>query len=246
MATIGILETGMTPDELRAEHGSYSQMLKNLLSCSEGGDKFDFRVYCVMNGKLPENVHECDGWMITGSANGVYENLPWMLQLQQCIRAINKAKTPLIGICFGHQIIAAALGGKVENSDKGWGIGIHNYQLINKPYWLKIEGDTLKLNAMHQDQVTEKPPSATLIATSDFCPNAGLLYGDTTFSLQGHPEFSNSYEKALIELRENTRIPKEIAAPAIQQLEDSRSETHSLNIAHSLCHFLTEKIKKNN
>lgn len=244
MHTIGILETGMTPDELRAEHGSYSQMLKNLLSCGEGGDKFDFRVYCVMNGKLPEDVHECDGWMITGSANGVYEDLPWMLQLQQYIRNIHSASVPLIGICFGHQIIAAALGGTVAKSDHGWGIGVHSYHLSNKPGWLQIEGAELLLNAMHQDQVTEKPPAATLVATSEFCPNAGLLYGDTTFSLQGHPEFSIAYEKALIELRENTRIPQEFAAPAIRQLEDPDSRTHSKEIAHSLCLFFHEKINE--
>lgn len=243
MHTIGILETGITPEPLIAEHGSYSAMLMHLLSCARDKKHFQFRKYCVMDNHLPDTANECNGWMVTGSASSVYEDLPWIPRLKTLIQEIHKEKIPLTGICFGHQVIAAALGGEVKKSEKGWGIGIHKYNLCSHPDWLTVDSDEMLLNAMHQDQVVTTPPGAQVIASSEFCPNAGLLYGETVFTLQGHPEFTKAYEKALIELRETISIPAEIAAPAIQELEKPDSKTHSQEIADALCKFFNQHMK---
>lgn len=216
---IGILETGRPPEEL-SSFGSYAQMVENFVRRADNADTFSFEVFAILEDEFPASAQVCDGWMITGSRNGVYDKLPWMAPLQQLIRDIHNAKLPLIGICFGHQIIAAALGGEVVKSDKGWGVGLHDYQLSQAaPDWLQADKPVLTLNAMHQDQVIRVPESARVLASSEFCEFAALMYGDATLSFQGHPEFSTDYETALLKLRQTAVIPDEIAEPALQRLQ---------------------------
>ncbi|MEZ5536167.1 MAG: gamma-glutamyl-gamma-aminobutyrate hydrolase family protein [Thiolinea sp.] len=215
---IGILEAGRPPEEL-ASFGSYAEMLENFVRRAADTDEFSFKVYAVMDGEFPDSAQDCDGWMITGSRNGVYDKLPWMEPLQTLIREIHAAQRPLFGICFGHQIIAAAMGGEVVKSDKGWGVGLHDYQLAAQtPDWLQTDKNKLTLNAMHQDQVVSIPPSAQVLAGSAFCEYAALLYGDSMVSFQGHPEFATDYERALLKLRQTALIPDELAEPALQRL----------------------------
>ncbi|CAA6809343.1 MAG: Glutamine amidotransferase, partial [uncultured Thiotrichaceae bacterium] len=168
---------------------------------------------------FPQSVQDCDGWMMTGSKHGVYENLPWMLTLQALVRDIHTAGLPMAGICFGHQLIAEALGGKVEKSSKGWGVGLHDYSLTPQaPDWMQTKSGGFTLNAMHQDQISRLPEGTRVVASSAFCEYAALLYGDSIITFQGHPEFSTDYETDLLELRQLTGIPEERATLALQRL----------------------------
>ncbi len=206
---IGILETGRPPAGLE-QHGSYGRMFERLL-----GPDFDYVVYPVIDDVLPASVDEADGWLVTGSRFGVYDPEPWIRRLEAFLRAVVAARVPLVGICFGHQVLASALGARVEKAEAGWGVGPHDYAIVERPAWLTGTGDRFTLNAMHQDQVLSLPPGATLLARSDFCPYAALAYDDHAISLQAHPEFDNAYERALIRLRRGTIIPEERAAPAL-------------------------------
>jgi len=235
---IGILETGRTPPELIDHYGSYAEMFITLFATIKSG--LDFEIFAVMEDHFPESIDVCEGWLITGSRHGVYENLPWMLKLQDVIRAIDHAKKPLVGICFGHQIIAQALGGRVEKSAKGWGVGRHRYDLSDGFSFASGRKD-LVINAMHQDQVVEKPEQATIFAFSDFCPHAGLCYEDRIITLQAHPEFNIAYERALLECRRTNVIPEDIADPAIADLRQNDIQTDSLEIAHWLTAFFQAK-----
>lgn len=212
---IGILETGIVANELAPQHGSYSLMFQQLL----GGVTSDwtFKVYKVLDLQLPASPQECDGWLITGSRHGVYDNLPWIEPLKGFIREVHAAKKPLIGICFGHQIIAEALGGKVIKSPKGWGLGLHEYEVKSTlPHLPESEAvGQLKIHAMHQDQVVQLPPDAKVLASSEFCEYAGLVYGEHIFTLQGHPEFSREFEEALIRLRTGAVFPESMAQEAV-------------------------------
>lgn len=204
---IGILQTGVAPEMLTGTNGDYPDMFARLLA----GHGFDFRTYRVVDGELPASVTECDGWLITGSKHGVYEDHAWIAPLEAFIRASFAARVPLVGICFGHQIIAQAMGGTVEKFDRGWAVGPTDYD---------FGGKVMTLNAWHQDQVTKAPETATVIATNDFCTNAALLYGDLAFTVQPHPEFRPEFVDGLMKTRGKGLVPDAVMAAAATRLQD--------------------------
>ncbi|MFH1805886.1 MAG: gamma-glutamyl-gamma-aminobutyrate hydrolase family protein [Pseudomonadota bacterium] len=215
---IGILETGFVPEDLQDTHKSYPAMFQNMLLALD--PSLQFQVWPVLENDFPGAVTDADAWIVTGSKHGVYENLPWMIRLQVLLRDIVRTGVPVFGVCFGHQIMAEALGGKVVKSDKGWGIGVHQYDITPQtPAWLGAAPSSIRLHAFHQDQVILLPEGAQVWASSEFCPYAALQYGDTAASIQPHPEFSRSYETALLDTRRGTVIPEEIATPAEKSLE---------------------------
>ena len=191
---IGILQTGHTPQELTPTLGTYSDMFARLLD----GNGFMFQTWSVVDGDFPDALTDADGWLITGSKHGAYEDHDWIPPLEQLIRDIYADGRPLIGVCFGHQIIAQAMGGKVVKFDKGWSVGRTNYDMNGTP---------VSLNAWHQDQVVEVPDTATTIASNDFCENAALVYGDKIWTIQPHPEFESPNIEGLIAYRGKGIVP---------------------------------------
>jgi GMP synthase-like glutamine amidotransferase len=190
---VAILETGRPPGDLADEFGDYPAMFADLL-----GEGFEVESFDVQAGQLPEPAAH-QAYLITGSPAGVYDPLPWIAPLQQFIRDAGGAK--MIGICFGHQVMAEALGGHVEKSDKGWGAGLHRYAIVRPEPWIDGAG-TIAIPASHQDQVVVQPPDTEVVAASDFTPFAALAWTDRpAISFQFHPEFSPAFAKALIEKR---------------------------------------------
>lgn len=228
---IGILETGRPPEGLE-QHGTYGRMFERLL-----GPELDYVVYPVIDGVFPERVDEADGWLITGSRFGVYDDAPWIRELEGFVRQVVAARVPLVGICFGHQILASALGARVEKAAVGWGLGPHDYAIVERAAWLDGLAERFTLNAFHQDQVLSLPPGARLIARSDFCPYAALAYGDHAMSIQAHPEFDNAYERALIGLRRGAVIPEERADPALAATAETGVAADAPNAARWIRDF---------
>jgi GMP synthase-like glutamine amidotransferase len=209
---IGILQTGLAPETLASELGDYPDMFARLLD----GKGFTFQTFRVVEGSFPGSVTQCDGWLITGSRHGTYEDLPWIPPLEQFIRDAFDAQVPVVGICFGHQIVAQAMGGRVEKFDKGWSVGATEYD---------FGGETLRLNAWHQDQVTMVPPGAQVIATNPFCANAALLYDTRALTVQGHPEYGSDFIQGLMTHRGKGVVPEALMEEAAQRLHlptDSR------------------------
>jgi GMP synthase-like glutamine amidotransferase len=147
----------------------------------------------VQQGRWPQRPEDHDGFVITGSAAGVYEDDPWIAALLDWLRAA-RGRTRLVGVCFGHQAMAAAFGGKVIKSPKGWGVGLQTYGVRSQEPWMKPEAAAFAIPASHQDQVVELPPAARVTAGDDFAPFAGIAYDDQpAISFQGHPEFDPAY-----------------------------------------------------
>lgn len=191
---IGILQTGHAPAEIRPRTGDYADLFIRLLD----GHDFDFVVYDIEAMEFPDTASVCDGWLITGSRHGAYEDHAFIPPLEDLIRDIYAAGLPLVGVCFGHQVIAQALGGKVEKYAGGWAVGRQVYQM---------NGQDCALNAWHQDQVVAVPAAATVVGSNDFCANAALVYDDRIFSVQAHPEFDVPVMQGLITHRGPGVVP---------------------------------------
>ena len=205
---IGILQTGHVHDSLVGDHGNYPAMFERLLA----GHGFEFATWRVVDMEFPSDVHDADAWLITGSRHGTYEDHPFIAPLEDFIRAAHIAKVPMVGICFGHQIIAQALGGRVEKHEKGWAVGATEYDFEGKP---------IRMNAWHQDQVVEVPPGAKVIGSNEFCENAALLYGDTIYTVQAHPEIRDDYMDGLIEARGRGIVPDPVLDASRERLGTS-------------------------
>lgn len=204
---IGILQTGRAPEALRPTHGDYPDAFARLLGTAD----FTYRTWVVCDGELPDSPQDCDGWLITGSKFAAYEDHPWIPRLEDFIRRCFAEDVPLVGICFGHQIVAQAMGGKVEKYPGGWEVGRTVYD------W---GGQEMALNAWHQDQVTERPEGAELIATNAACENAALLYGHRILTMQAHPEFTPEFTRDLIEARGRGVVPDALLDEANARLGD--------------------------
>ncbi len=221
---IGILTTGYPPEDTIDKHGSYANAFERLLE----GHGFQFANWNCLEGEFPETANDAEGWLITGSKFGAYEDLPWISTLEDFIRNVYSKDIPIVGICFGHQVIAQALGGKVEKFDGGWSVGRVEYKLDGHT-------DAVPLYAWHQDQVIEIPEDARVIGSTPFCKNAALAYGDKAYSIQPHPEFSKNFFEELFAARKSV-LPAESIAQAQDSLTNNKP-TDSAAIANTIAAF---------
>jgi GMP synthase-like glutamine amidotransferase len=207
---LGILKTGRPPSTCIPQFGTYPDMFIRLL----GPDAHDYSIFAVDQGELPESPTACDAYLVTGAAAGVYDPLPWIGELKGFLNAA-KGKAALIGICFGHQVMAEAFGGKAIKSPKGWGLGEQEYRVLKREPWMD-DAPSFRLPGSHQDQVVELPPGAEVIAASEFTPMGALAWRDQpAISMQLHPEFEPAYASALIENRRGSLYPDDQADRAL-------------------------------
>jgi len=221
---IAILETGVPPAGLDATYGTYAQMFEALLA-REGRS---FSVFRVMQGELPAPGADLKGVVITGSPAGVYEGDPWIVALIEWLRALDK-DVPVVGICFGHQVMAQAWGGHVEKSHKGWGVGLHEYEVRAHDLWQQLAGTKapkIACAVTHQDQVVKKPDGAIVLAGSEFTPHGALYYTDRkALSFQCHPEFCENFASDLLISRRGIRIDAALVDHAVETLKQPSSRT---------------------
>lgn len=199
---IGVLVAGILPEELTQRFAGYGGMYESLLE----GLGYTFRHYDVRGGECPATAEEADAWLITGSKNGAYEDEPWINALKSCLSDILKSDRPVVGICFGHQILADIMGGRVEKFDGGWTIGRTQYLLNN--------GAKLHAMAWHQDQVLALPPDAVQLASSDTCENAMMMVGGNVLGIQPHPEFDAGIVRTALEAYSDN-LPSDLSQVAL-------------------------------
>lgn len=196
---IGILKTDAVRPEWVPEFGEYPDMFTALLGRED--PELEFAVYDVEEGEYPRDIDEVDAYLITGSKSSVYEDKPWIARLMDFIRELEARGKKIVGICFGHQIVAQALGGKTEKSSKGWGVGRHTHTFTELPDWHDGGKADFDILVSHQDQVVHNARGARVLAGSDFCENAVVQVGDKILTFQGHPEFVPGYSREIMEFR---------------------------------------------
>ncbi len=185
---VGLIVCDSLREVLPAEIRSYDALFYDLLV--EHEPALRLRVYDPQVGQWPARTDECERYVITGSRAGANDRLPWIARLENWIRRIVAAGRPLVGICFGHQIIARALGGTVVRSAAGWGVGVHCHEVAAPGLASALCSSELKLLYSHRDQVSELPPETSRLAGNAFCPNGAFELGQRVLCFQGHPEFT--------------------------------------------------------
>lgn len=215
---VGLLQTGHVPAAIAPEHGDYPALFDALL----GSLGIDLVPYDLPRGHAPTDLDgddRHDGWVITGSTNSAYDDEDWIPDLEGLCRTLLDREEPLVGICFGHQVLAQAAGGRVERADVGWGVGVHDYHLVGAaPAWVDADPpDPIRIVASHQDQVVELPDDAEVFLTSEFCPVAGFTMGPRVMTVQAHPEFTTGLSASLLTMRRERLGP---------ELCDSAAATH--------------------
>lgn len=214
MNRLGVLRMCELPEPAIAAHGDYLTVFRDFYA-PHALELVDFAVH---DGETPASIHECDGWVISGSPASTFDDLDWIRTGEEIVRSLIAAERPLFGICFGHQLMAQALGGTVERATVGWGAGAHRYEVAEAPPMWPDAPATITLLAMHQDQVVEVPADSTVWATSTFCPNAGIAYGERAWSMQPHPEFTPRLVEALC-LDRRLRLGDDVAETALASLD---------------------------
>jgi len=232
---IGILQTDSVRPELIDQFGDYPDMFRSLFKTVD--PELSFETYDVQHNEYPDSLHDCDGYVTTGSKASVYDKEDWIKTLSDYIIYLNEHNIKLLAVCFGHQLVAEAFGGKTEKSPKGWGVGVHTVQIHARKSWMHAERDSFNVVVSHQDQVTTLPDNAELIAGNAFCPNSMFQLGDNILTIQGHPEFSKPYSETMMEYRAD-KIGETILKQGIDSLQ---KPTDDLTIAKWFIEFLKHK-----
>jgi GMP synthase-like glutamine amidotransferase len=214
---LGILKTDAVREEWAGTYGEYPDMFIALLGSRD--PELEFSVYDVREGEYPLTVDECDAYLITGSRHGIYEDLPWIPALLDFIRELHSKRKKLVGICFGHQAVAQALGGRTEKAAVGWGVGLHRHRFRETPAWFDGGDPEFRVLVTHQDQVVANAEGAKVLAGSEFCPNAVCQLGDHILTFQGHPEFVSGYSRAIMDYRREI-LGEEVYQAGVASLDE--------------------------
>jgi GMP synthase-like glutamine amidotransferase len=233
---IGILGCDDVPERLRHLGGTYRDMFEALLKPHLPRARFTW--FDVVKGELPGSPDACDAYLATGSRYSAYENRDWIFALKEYVRRLHETSTPFIGVCFGHQVLAEALGGEVEAAGQGWGVGIHEMRVTGKERWMEPQQDDCRLQYMHADQVQRLPPGAVVLASAPHCPVAMFRVGETMLGIEGHPEFPAPYVEALIRARTD-RIGHARAQAALASLDQKVDDAI---VAQWMANFLRTRV----
>lgn len=207
---IGLLECDDVVGRFPEVKGGYREMFAALLP------GFTFRYYEAHRGQLPSGPRECDAWLCTGSKYSVYDGTPWIAALAAFIRSMGERK--FVGICFGHQMLAHAMGGEVAKAKQGWGVGVLPLEILKTESWMEPPMRQVRIQHMHQDQVQRLPEKSILLGRSPHCDVGMFRIGETMLGIEGHPEFSLEYGGALIRAR-RTQIGEQGAQRALDSLK---------------------------
>ena len=198
MKKISIIVNGPGIEEVKSLYGQASDWVQNVLS------KYDIDLKVVKAYEMEEmSVDLDDAWIITGSAHSVYDDFEWIDYLRIKLRQMKEANKPVLGICFGHQLIADTFGGKVELNSKGWELGSCQVELTDEAMNNKLFSglpNPLDVYQSHQDVVLAIPENSILMAKNSMGIQS-FVYDDQFYGVQFHPEFTKTVMETYLDIR---------------------------------------------
>jgi GMP synthase-like glutamine amidotransferase len=212
----GLLNCDEVAAPLGATYGEYPAMFEALLRAS--GHTFEHVPFRAYAGEMPASIEVCDAWLITGSRHSVYEDLPWIHALEAFVRELHAARRKGVGICFGHQLIGLAMGGRTELARAGWGLGRHEVEVIEQATWMRPPRSQFAAYVVHQDQVTELPVGARRLASNAHCVNWMFVLDACLLGIQGHPEFVRDFARA-VTANKTGRAPTAVLDAALSSFD---------------------------
>lgn len=191
----GLLICDHVLDRFRPIAGGYEDMFPALFAGLE------LEPFYVCDGQFPASAEACDAYLCTGSKYSVYDDIGWIHRLKDFVREVHRQGKPFLGVCFGHQMMAEALGGQVKRAEVGWCIGAHTFEVVQPEDWMAPFAPNFNLLMLCQDQVVRLPPGSTVLAHTADCPVGMFRIGETMLGIQAHPEFVADYNRAMMEDR---------------------------------------------
>lgn len=229
--TVGLLLCDHLDADVAAQVGDYTELYPAVF----GPAGVELVVHDITRGEFPERLDDHDGWIVSGSRRSTYEDEEWIHRLEDLVRRLVDERHRLVGICFGHQMIAQALGGRVDPAEGGWGVGRKGFDVVAGADWMEPVTDLAMLMS-HRDQVTRLPEGAEVIATSDYCPVGAYRIDDHVFCVQGHPEFIPELSRLLMDRRRHL-IGDEIVDDALATLHEP---TDGERVVRWMARFFTQ------
>ena len=235
---IGLFQAGSYDRGFIAAHGTPGDWFKTFLNRASNG-RLSYRVYCAFDGELPDNVSACDAYLITGSSETVLDRADWMVKLAQfCIRAMENR--PVVGICFGHQLLCQEMGGDVSVAPQGWGVGVHSYQVFSQANWMDPPLPVVSMLTSHMDQVTTLPPGSEVLAGNEFCPYAILRLAPNAITIQSHPEATRACFSSVYNIRRQLYAEGQ----ADQAIASLKQPTHDEEVGRWIVRFIEDRLPK--
>jgi GMP synthase-like glutamine amidotransferase len=230
---IGLLECDHVAERFRHIAGGYREMFAELLKALRE-PRLRVTHYDICHGELPDSPDACAAYLCTGSQYSVYQDFEWVAALQQFVQRLHEAGKPYVGICFGHQMLARALGGQVALAPEGWGVGVQDMAILRDEPWMDPPRPKCRLQYMHADHVLRLPEGGVPLGRSEHCEVTMFRVGESMLGIQGHPEFTAAYTEALI----RARIERIGAGRAQDALANLGQPTDAAVVAQWIAKFL--------
>lgn len=232
---VNLLICDIFEDLMPFEDTGYVKMIQHLFT-DVHPVALTFEVFEAFAGDLPKTIDKKAIYVISASRANPCSEIPWLVNLKQFIKELHHNKAKIIGISFGHQLIAHTLGGRVENAIVGLALGIREVQLCHTEAINYFSGRKLNLFHYHQQQVVALPPTSELFAYSKFCPIEGFTIGKHIITIQGHPEYSEKYIRFLLK-NQLHEVPEILR---IKSVESLKQNNNGAEIASYMLQFLTQ------
>jgi GMP synthase-like glutamine amidotransferase len=229
---IGLLKCDSVPRDLLSLNGDYSDMFQKLFS--DYFEDVEITVYDVTQNEYPASLNEVAGYLSTGSRFSVNDEEPWIIRFRNFIETLFEERKKFVGICFGHQMIAHALGGRVVKSERGWGLGVKRVNILRDMPWMDPPLRGYELIVTHQDQVAVLPPGAVLLGENSHCPFSLYQLDDHFLSMQAHPEFEADFITQLLQTRLKS-IGKKVIDDALKTLY---RRTNRMEVSQWIMNFI--------